>query len=482
MNRERLEELFGLDLRSLAAFRIVLAAILLLDLIQRGMWIEAHYTDAGVLPRAVLYKHYWVATNWSFHALSGSTEWQVVLFLVQGAATVAMLVGWHTRIAVLSVWVLLSSLGTRNQLVLQGGDDLLRMLVFWSVFLPMGARWSLDARRSTEAPKHRVFTIASVALMLQVFYMYWCTAYLKWSPIWWPRGAAVEMALRLDIYASYPGKALLWLGERIPYLLETLTIGTLVWEYVGPLVAISPWKKGPVRTFAVFAFAFMHLGFGATLEIGLFWMTSIACWIPFLPSWFWDNLPRKYPSLKSPRGKGTIGEESPVLSAFVLSCLVFVTMWNLRTLDGRANYKNMLKVFPTTVNPIGYALRLDQYWSMFAPAPPSRDGWWVIPATLDDGTEVDLYSWASPVSYERPSHIAATFEGQRWRKFLFNVPDNRHKVLKPNYARWVKNRWEEAHPDAPRVRSLELVLMTEVTLPHGQKPVERVSYGTYNYP
>jgi hypothetical protein len=30
-------------------------------------------------------------------------------------------------------------------MVLQGGDDLLRALLFWSLFLPLGARASVDA-------------------------------------------------------------------------------------------------------------------------------------------------------------------------------------------------------------------------------------------------------------------------------------------------------------------------------------------------
>ncbi len=476
MNREKLEELFGIDLRSLAAFRIVLAVILLLDLIFRAPWIEAHYTDAGVLPLAALYKHYWVSTNWSIHALSPDAPLQYWLFGIQAAFTVAMLVGWNTRVANIGVWVLLTSLQTRNQLVLQGGDDLLRMLVFWSIFLPMGARWALDARGKDDL-KANTFSIGTVALMCQIIYMYWATAYLKSAPVWWPQGLAVEMALRLDSYTTWPGKLLL----ASPFT-RPLTYFTLGWEYIGPLVALSPWKRGPVRTFAVFVFFIMHLGFGATLEIGLFWMTSCACWLPFLPGWFWDNLPRKFPSLKSLRGVGTIRSESPVLSVFIAASLLYVTLWNLRTLDGRANYQNMLKVFPTYLNPIGYGLRFDQYWQMFAPSPPSRDGWYVIPATLDDGTTLDLYSWRDEIVYDKPRHVVTTYEGQRWRKFLANVPDQRHVVLRAGYAKWVKSRWEKAHPDRPRVRELELVFMLEISRPQSEEEPRKVSLGKFKYP
>ena len=33
---------------------------------------------------------------------------------------------------------------SRNPIILHGGDIVLRMMLFWSLFLPLGARWSAD--------------------------------------------------------------------------------------------------------------------------------------------------------------------------------------------------------------------------------------------------------------------------------------------------------------------------------------------------
>ena len=55
--RERLRrwpERFGLDLRALALFRILLGVILLVDLAARVGDIGVFYTDSGVLPRVDL--------------------------------------------------------------------------------------------------------------------------------------------------------------------------------------------------------------------------------------------------------------------------------------------------------------------------------------------------------------------------------------------------------------------------------------------
>ena len=52
--RIRLRELFEIDLRSLALFRVGLAVSVLVDLGTRAFELEAHYTDAGVLPADLL--------------------------------------------------------------------------------------------------------------------------------------------------------------------------------------------------------------------------------------------------------------------------------------------------------------------------------------------------------------------------------------------------------------------------------------------
>src|SRR5687768_15665705 len=46
-------------------------------------------------------------------------------------------------------------------------------------------------------------------------------------------------------------------------------------------------------------------------------------------------------------------------------------------------------------------LRQDQHWSLFAPAPSSNAGWLVIPATLANGSQIDLFR-NKPVSYDNP--------------------------------------------------------------------------------
>ncbi|MFT5471570.1 MAG: hypothetical protein ACI8UO_006705, partial [Verrucomicrobiales bacterium] len=74
---------FGIDLRSLALFRISLGAILIADLIVRATDLTMFYTDAGVMPIEQLRHPAW---RICLHALSGDSGFQAALFVIAGFA------------------------------------------------------------------------------------------------------------------------------------------------------------------------------------------------------------------------------------------------------------------------------------------------------------------------------------------------------------------------------------------------------------
>jgi len=121
----------GLDLRALALLRIGLSVIILLDLGNRSTDLEAHYANMGMLPPAAPLDRLWTPYQFSLRTTSELWQVQAVLF---GLVAAALLLGYHTRLA--TSWVLLVSLQSRSHILNQGGDDLLRMLLFWGMFLP----------------------------------------------------------------------------------------------------------------------------------------------------------------------------------------------------------------------------------------------------------------------------------------------------------------------------------------------------------
>ena len=78
----KLQELFGIDLRSLALFRILAAVIVIVDLIQRMCDLEAFYTDSGIFPRTLSMNQYMISNNISLHLISGGAFVEAILFFI----------------------------------------------------------------------------------------------------------------------------------------------------------------------------------------------------------------------------------------------------------------------------------------------------------------------------------------------------------------------------------------------------------------
>lgn len=485
--RDKLSQLFGVDVRSLAAFRIGAAVVVLLDLWYRGQELTAYFTDAGVLPRIARIELYQFGEQfgfehtWSLHMLSGVFWSQLVLLLVAGVFAVWLLIGYRTRLAAVATWVLLLSLNGRNPMIVDSGDVLLRCMLFWSLFLPLGACFSVDSSGPPSAlpVSRRVLTIASVALLLQLCMMYWFSFGFKIQPLgeepspWTHDYAAVYYALHCDVFATRFG---VWL-RQFPALMQFLTWFSLWLEMVGPLLAFSPWLTKWLRTGVVFTFILFHAGLGLSLGIGLFAIICMVSWLVFLPSEFWDGLarrcsvftsaqrlpaePRTPSAMLLHRGAFGVGE------LLVLVLLIYTVLWNVRELD----FKNREWLLPRSWNGVGRALGLDQNWSMFAPKPRTEDGWLVMKGTLHDGTEVNLWRFDEPLPWDKPQLVSDQFASQRWRKYLDNLTIDHYALQRRYFCDWLARRWnqERGGKEADRqVHTVELVHRLEITPPPGE--------------
>lgn len=285
---DRILDVFGVDLRSLAAFRILLALLVLATLAVRLTDLSAHYTDSGILPRAPLIEEELSRWQFSLTLINGEPFFQASLFGVTVLAALCLLVGYRTRVMTVIVWVLLLSIHFRNPMLNSGGDVFLRLLLFWSMFLPLGAYWSMDCKLGISPTRlsKRFLSVGTVALFMQIAFMYWFTAILKSGREWRMDGTALYYTLSIDRYTSPFGEYLL----HFPKVLEVLTFATILLEAFGPFLLFCPFLIGPIRTGTVLAFMSLHLGIWLTMDIGLFPWISVFCMVCFLPGWFWDKV------------------------------------------------------------------------------------------------------------------------------------------------------------------------------------------------
>jgi len=449
--RRALATRVGVDPRALAAFRIAVGALILVDLLLRARSLRAFYTDAGVLPRPALREAFPLFSRLSIHALSGAAWVQVALFCLAGAAALALLVGYRTRLALLISWVLLVSLQARNPFVLNGGDVLLRRVTFWALFLPLGARWAVDAdRRAAD----RVVGVASAAVLLQVVVVYPVNAVLKLQGEEWLAGEAVRYVFSLDQFTTPLGAAL----TGAPTLLRVAAWGWLALVCASPLLVLA---TGRARAALAALFVGAHLGMFATMHLGLFPLVAVAALLPFFPPFVWDAVERRVaplasalPPVSSPRRLALPASverwRGPAARTVVAVLLVLVLVWDAPGLSA-------------AVVGDGPPAPASERWDMFAPEPLSVDGWYVVPGTLASGERVDAFR-GGPVSWDRPPNLASTYPSDRWRKYLANV--YRGDARAADFARALCRR-------APDLASVEVVYVAEPTRLGAPEPTRR---------
>lgn len=289
-------EIFAVDLRTLALFRVLLGVYIILDLIFRARDLTAHYTDFGIMPRSDAVD-FLSDSSFSIHLINGSALFQALLFLIAGLFALMLLVGWRTRMATIASWFLMLSLQNRNTFILSGEDNLALVLLCWAVFLPLGARYSVDSAldKSAKTRPNFYFSIATAGLLLQGMSMYFFSALLKSDEQWMPDGTAVYYALQLDYLVTHFA---IWF-RQFETLLQGLTYYVYVLELVGPILIFSPILHRTLRIVIMIAFISMHLGFSLFLHIGLFPLISIIMNLTFLPGWVWDGLERRLASRKA---------------------------------------------------------------------------------------------------------------------------------------------------------------------------------------
>ena len=480
--KSAIRNVFGIDERSLALLRIGLATTLLIDLAIRAGSLSAHYTDQGVLPRHVHFELLPDPWSWSLHMLSGTVFYQGLLMLMAAAAAVAMGVGYRTRLMAIVSWVLLVSLHARNPLILNAGDMLLRMLLLWSVFLPLGARASIDRLRRAEvfsdgdAADYEPLrlSIATAGFLLQLVIVYVVTGIAKlFGP--WPSGDAMQSIFAIDLYAKPLATHLL----EYPGLLQRISQATPWFEITVPLVALLPIMTQRLRLVAIAVMVLFHIGIELTLHVGLFSLVSLVGWSAFLPPIFWDwcdrhvslDRLRRWWEQRVPPSGVTPGVRLPygrrIANGIAALLLLYVVVWNVRVLRVQQQDPD---VMPLNLTPIAHALSLNQKWTMFSSPRPS-DGWYILIGEYQDGSKVELLTGEAfnPMTIRKPDNAASLLPNHRWRKYLriLSLPEN--EPLRRHLAGPICRTWSADAADHP-LTHLEIIYIEETAAEVADQP------------
>lgn len=300
-----------IDARSLGLFRVLFALVLIGDLLRRWYWLKEFYTNEGVLPN---HNHLFNLKDntrvWSvLHAFStpGENHFAFAVFLV---VYVLFLVGYKTRVFHALSLVALVSLSQRNILLENAGNYAAVALLAFTLLLPCGRRFSLDALLGSLAARHEKTaaelndrkgrawspgpgesptSMAALAILVQIALICVCTA-LQQKGAPWRDGSALHYALHVDRWVGDIGVA----ARGAPSgLLRVWTFGLYAAEVAVPILIFVPILRRFARGAAAALLAFYGLSFGLLFDFGLWGWTMLAAAALLLNGEWWDAAARK---------------------------------------------------------------------------------------------------------------------------------------------------------------------------------------------
>ncbi len=373
--------------------------------------------------------------------------------------------GFFSRLCSVFCWAGVIAVQQANLHILYGADLLLHLLLFWSIFLPLGESWSLDAWLfKKQAPALSLSDRwAAWAITGQICLVYWSASLSKSDPLWTQNHNALFYVLSLDDLTTPLGASM----RQHLSLLRWMTSATLCVEFLGPFLLFIPFYRNRFRMMAVILFFIFHLvAMQSLLRIGFFPWVCATAWLVFIPAFFWDVLTgpiRSCATRATPVGWTLLLDRC--LAGLVLFSFADVLVWNAAKLHDLRNSNSQAVTWMKQHDPSMHVLHLNQGWLMYAPSPDTVHGWLVVPAELADGTQIDLFTRQS-VSWTQPQDIGDYLGDDRWRAYLSDVMRASDREILLRYGEYLVNNWDAVHPEYQKVKKVTLIFMKLTTQPN----------------
>ena len=458
VSKHELQNLFAIDTRSLGIFRISVALVVLVDLYRRSFDLGSMYAQGGALPLQAVNDFYGSTWKWSLHLWHDNWTYQAFLFGIAGTAAFTLLLGYQTRIASITCWVLTVSLNTRTPLLTNGGDVLLCMGLFWGMFLPLGARFSIDARTPAKIPaSHPVLNVASAGILLQIGFMYLFTGIWKLNSTWL-HGDALAIALSDQAVTRPLGQ---WLATS-PMLCWYLTHATLWLETLGALLLFLPAITHRIRPLVLIALVGLHVGIELTMNVLMFSYAALAMLTLLVPPATWDWLSRhqafRWINRSPLQGKPatTQARNRWLISAGrILGCAViaYVLLYNIFSLQYRGQrWPRQLAGF----NQVGTWFHFGQRWTMFD-RPENHLLRFAFYGRLPDGKTVDLLRNEVREPGKGFPGSPWSHTSQRWMLLYRELTAPANRCFCHDVAHYLARQWNRVHPKSQQVLDGELI-------------------------
>lgn len=458
----------GADARPLGIFRIAFAALMLKEALYHLFVAEIWYSDAGMMPAHLLRRM--APTTPSLMSFLPETGMTMVFFGMWALVALLLLLGWQTRLMTVFNFVLLVSVINRNPLVVTGADSVMQALAFWSLCLPLGRWYSLDARRQRATPSNRIFAFPLRMIQVQIALIYIFTTIFKLHGETWQNGDALYMALQVRMH-TFPIAEWLLANASLD-LLRALTYLALILEGAFALLVFAPILQPYLRTVGLAGGIVLHLGIGVVMNVPNFPLVMLTSYLLLIdPRWL-DWAAPKYalipPNDAAKAGAGCRATLTGIpaalgkgayrgVSVLMLASVMGFVIWSNILSDDRLAIQLNVPAIPRPVEDVMRATGLWQSWGMFAPNPLGFEGWFGLNGIFPDGFARDIRSATG-----RPRYYVGPLA--RWGKLEENLM-MRDKD-DPVFIAWAAYLCQQVRGTG--MVGVEIVLYSRLTSPPGQ--------------
>lgn len=281
----------------LAALRIGLAVSLLLDILGIYMPYASDIFRMGSpqnvssLPAPTLP---WLLLR----GVEDLMVWRIIL-IVWALAAASLLVGFCSRVSAALAWFIAISVANANLWARNSGDNVMVIILFYLMFCPSGAVWSVDRwltrRRRKDLPSSSglkeseileapsstargevfVYPWALRLLFVQMCIIYFLNGLFKFTEGYWREGTALYIVTNGLAWTRWSPAELsmpIWMTKLLTYV-------TVIWELGFPVFVLIP----RVRTVTLWIGVLFHVGTGISLMLAMFPFYMLCLYLPLVP-------------------------------------------------------------------------------------------------------------------------------------------------------------------------------------------------------
>jgi hypothetical protein len=259
------------DPASMGLFRIIFGLFLIIMFIALFPNWNTYYGRSGLRPDPV------GGLEWSIFLLFQNELPIFIYWWIGFFAACAFTLGWKTRMVTVILFIIQTSMNHANPMMVNGEDLVIRMLMFYGIFSPLGFTYSLD-RLFTKNDCSRPCLVWPLRLMqinIALIYAFSLPIKLASDPSWW-NGEALYWVMMTSTWNRWPWQKLFYNG----ILSKIMTVSTVIVEGLFPILV---WFR-PTQIPLTALIALFHIGLGLALQNVTFFSFSMVCsFVLFIP-------------------------------------------------------------------------------------------------------------------------------------------------------------------------------------------------------